>query len=487
MTDTPPWLAVMQTLTGTKEVAGPAANPVITGMTTEIARIFPEMKTYCDQSAWDSDETAWCGVAAAYCMAEAGIKPPFGATDTDRFGWAQSWAKDPGYEKISKPRLGCVVVLSRSGGGHVTFYESTSGSNYMCRGGNQSNSVNLAPQAIANVIGLYWPVDEAIPLPPPDTKRTLKKGDTGSDVAYMQELIPKWIDGDFGTTTESLLKEFQRSEGLEIDGVCGPQTWAALTGEEPPPPVPAPGELPAEAQDDIKEIAKTSSIAAYSWKDRGKAPAGYTQGMALAFATSYRRLKGGDSVGVEMAKANTHNDSKDAISWYNSDFKAKGMTNETAGPDTLRHLYVLLLGLGMRESSGKHCEGRDMSATNTTSDTCEAGLFQTSYNAHTCSGQFDKLFSEASAGQSPCYLEAFKQGVSCSASSWSCYGSGNGLKFQELCKSCPTFAAETCAITLRNLRQHYGPINRKEAEIKTEADQMFLQVQEYVDQMEAIA
>jgi hypothetical protein len=41
-----------------------------------------------------------------------------------------------------------------------------------------------------------------------------------------------------------------------------------------------------------------------------------------------------------------------------------------------------MLGHGMRESSGRHCEGRDLSADNVQSDTAEAGLFQTSYNAH---------------------------------------------------------------------------------------------------------
>jgi hypothetical protein len=63
----------------------------------------------------------------------------------------------------------------------------------------------------------------------------LRKGDSGKDVVYLQTLLPKWIDGDFGTTTESLVKEFQRSQGLEIDGVVGEQTWAALLEEEPPP------------------------------------------------------------------------------------------------------------------------------------------------------------------------------------------------------------------------------------------------------------
>jgi hypothetical protein len=71
----------------------------------------------------------------------------------------------------------------------------------------------------------------------------LRRGDTGKDVVYLQTLLPKWIDGDFGSTTEALVKEFQRSQGLEIDGVVGEQTWAALLEEEPPikPPAPATG------------------------------------------------------------------------------------------------------------------------------------------------------------------------------------------------------------------------------------------------------
>ena len=35
---------------------------------------------------------------------------------------------------------------------------------------------------------------------------------------------------------------------------------------------------------EIIQIAAKSSIAKYKWKDRGRAPLGYTKGMALAFA-----------------------------------------------------------------------------------------------------------------------------------------------------------------------------------------------------------
>ena len=58
------------------------------------------------------------------------------------------------------------------------------------------------------------------------------------------------------------------------------------------------------------------------------------------------------------------------------------MDNDAAGVDTVRHLFVLLIGLGMRESSGKYCEGRDKSASNRSAETAEAGLFQLTMHPH---------------------------------------------------------------------------------------------------------
>jgi peptidoglycan hydrolase-like protein with peptidoglycan-binding domain len=36
------------------------------------------------------------------------------------------------------------------------------------------------------------------------------------------------IDGDYGRATEAAVKEFQRDQGLTVDGICGPMTWDAL-------------------------------------------------------------------------------------------------------------------------------------------------------------------------------------------------------------------------------------------------------------------
>jgi uncharacterized protein (TIGR02594 family) len=240
----PRWLLEMRTITGLSEKPGTADEPKILAMAEYIAKQFPEMAKYCAQYVHDS--IPWCGLCEAYTMARSGIRPPFGKTDTDKFLWARAWADDPDYPKLPKPKLGCVVVLTRSGGGHVTTYESDAGSNIKCRGGNQSDAVTLASYPKSSVVAYVWPKDSIAPSPEPEPEPTpevlpvLRKGSTGPSVSYMQSLIPKWIDGDFGSTTESLLKEFQRSKKLIVDGICGPDTWKALgaTVTEPiEPPV----------------------------------------------------------------------------------------------------------------------------------------------------------------------------------------------------------------------------------------------------------
>jgi hypothetical protein len=232
--------------------------------------------------------------------------------------------------------------------------------------------------------------------------------------------------------------------------------------------------------DQITQIAAQSALARYSWKDRGVAPKGYIKGMALAYARVYCKLNAGDAAATEMAKANSADDAHDALAWYDAIFAAAGMKNDTAGIDTLRHLFVLLIGLGMRESSGKYCEGRDKSASNTTAETAEAGLFQTSFNARTASPLLPMLFAQYSKNPSG-FVDVFKEGLTCSAADLENFGSGDGKEFQRLSKACPAFAAEFAAVGLRHLRAHWGPINRRGAEVRPECDEMLRQVQAAVD------
>jgi N-acetylmuramoyl-L-alanine amidase len=39
---------------------------------------------------------------------------------------------------------------------------------------------------------------------------------------------PGGVDGMYGSLTEGAVRSFQQSRGLDVDGICGPQTWGAL-------------------------------------------------------------------------------------------------------------------------------------------------------------------------------------------------------------------------------------------------------------------
>jgi hypothetical protein len=249
-----------------------------------------------------------------------------------------------------------------------------------------------------------------------------------------------------------------------------------------PPPF-TQGEIEA-----ICEVAQASAIASYGWEDRGTAPTGYIQGMAVAYAYAVRKLWAGDPNVIEMAKANSGDEDVDVLEWYGEEFAEHGMDTDVDGVDTLRNLFSFMIGLGMRESSGKYCEGRDMSADNVEPETAEAGLFQQSWNSSSASDAIFALFDQyefalAAEGDPPqCARPVFAQDVSCSSDDWSNYGSGQGAQYQELAKSCPQCAVEMAAIGLRVLRQHWGPVNRREVELLPEAEDMLWEIQSMVQQ-----
>ena len=109
------------------------------------------------RSLGDPAKLPWCGDLVETCIAltlPAEILPtnPYYATNWASFGVA-----------LGLPSLGCVLVFSRRGGGHVGFYEGEDASTYHVRGGNQSNAITVARIAKARCIAKRWP--KTVPLP----------------------------------------------------------------------------------------------------------------------------------------------------------------------------------------------------------------------------------------------------------------------------------------------------------------------------------
>ncbi len=234
----------------------------------------------------------------------------------------------------------------------------------------------------------------------------------------------------------------------------------------------------------LKDLAAKSSCSQFNWANRGKSPAGYIKGMTLSYARSLCRIK---AIGVRkpaaiiLSSVNSKNPATDVLAHY-QDFLAKaGISTDVSGDEPLHATYTIGMGLGMRESSGKYCEGWDVAAgSNRTSAEAEAGLFQVSYDSVAASAELGRLYEEYKANPKRCLLEVFKDGVTCRPRG--VLGSGAGAVYQEFNLKCPAFATEYAMTLLRLRRSHFGPINRKAAQIAPACDSLLKRVQQIVNQ-----
>ncbi|HWL04202.1 MAG TPA: TIGR02594 family protein [Xanthobacteraceae bacterium] len=151
-----PHLSVMRAITGTKEVAGKGNNAVILGWATEIVARYPSLKA--SVGWYVADETPWCGLALAYACVMAGQKPP--EAPLWALNWRDAWRDGT---RLRGPTLGAIGVMSRAGGGHVTLYEGEDGAGWFGRGGNQSDTVNVAKFPHSRPVTWMWP--RGLPVP----------------------------------------------------------------------------------------------------------------------------------------------------------------------------------------------------------------------------------------------------------------------------------------------------------------------------------
>lgn len=92
-----------------------------------------------------------------------------------------------------------------------------------------------AKNAIARLLALQM---SGVPTPTPAGKKVaalpvLHRGASGEAVVDLQKRLRKFfptlaVDGDFGAATEVAVSRFQADHQLTIDGIVGPNTWAAL-------------------------------------------------------------------------------------------------------------------------------------------------------------------------------------------------------------------------------------------------------------------
>ena len=154
-------------------------------------------------------------------------------------------AKKLGLTVSDKPQLGAVIVWAKGkvgdgsdGAGHVAVVEIINGTGSIVTsesGWNakkefwtqtRKNDGNWGQSSAYRFLGFI--------LPPGLAVCVLKRGDQGDDVRKLQTALTDAgyelgkIDGDFGIRTQRAVVCFQFEHSLEVDGIAGPQTQAAL-------------------------------------------------------------------------------------------------------------------------------------------------------------------------------------------------------------------------------------------------------------------
>lgn len=145
-----------------------------------------------------------------------------------------------GFEITRNNNIYNVIECTASfGGGIVYSWVDKDGTRRHCKKGVKnckwqkhglpSKWVNIAPDA---------PNSNETKADDKIIKPTLRRGNRGEYVVELQRLLvakgydPKGIDGIFGQGCEKAVRQFQKDAGLQVDGIVGAKTWAALEVKE---------------------------------------------------------------------------------------------------------------------------------------------------------------------------------------------------------------------------------------------------------------
>lgn len=143
----PDWIDIARDLVGVREIHGPQTEPKIAALWRDAGLPFTD------------DETAWCAGFVGGVLARAKIKPSGSAAARSYMHWGLDVLQD-GRQILP---VGAVCVFSRPPNpfeGHVAFaVGTTSEGALLCLGGNQHDSVNIAPFSFDRLIAARWPVE----------------------------------------------------------------------------------------------------------------------------------------------------------------------------------------------------------------------------------------------------------------------------------------------------------------------------------------
>ena len=119
------------------------------------------------------------------------------------------------------------IILYNSTKGHMGVYSD----NYVYEA--KGHAYGVVKSAFSTNRWYYWSECPYISYTDEDIVRfsdfpTLRLGSQGIPVKVVQAILGGTTDGDFGLKTEGRVKDFQKLNGLTVDGIVGRFTWESL-------------------------------------------------------------------------------------------------------------------------------------------------------------------------------------------------------------------------------------------------------------------
>ena len=137
----PPWLKFAFSQLSVAEIPGELSNDKIADYLSVIG--MPRI-----------DEIPWCAAFVAWCLKQSNTNYLKSALSRDWLSWGQE----------SGNVMGCIAILWRGDikatTGHIGFYIGEDEKNLYLLGGNQSNSVSIAPYSFNNLLGFRMPKED---------------------------------------------------------------------------------------------------------------------------------------------------------------------------------------------------------------------------------------------------------------------------------------------------------------------------------------
>ena len=132
------WITEATKHIGLKEEPGAGNNPTIVSWWKDIKR-----------GGIKLDSVPWCAAFVGSCLERVGIESTRYESARSYLNWGQP---------LPEAIYGCVVVFNRDGGGHVGFVVGKDNQGrLLVLGGNQGDSVSIAPFTVMRVAGYRWP------------------------------------------------------------------------------------------------------------------------------------------------------------------------------------------------------------------------------------------------------------------------------------------------------------------------------------------